>query len=207
MCSKHSWFALLVVVAASTSAFAQSDSLVREWRVLTTQNELVKSNKPYLVLDAAKQLCEIRIGAGVVWTLQEDSGTAKLDVNSLVQDFQPDTVMVYGLSGLRLLKFEQRFPDTLLDIVSHAMDMDPSLLQREIPVMFEIKWYNGPTLMVHSQPENQPIEIEIPWREKLGAWLAQFKGGASGYEVQVNREIALTLYRVLKNGALTMVLR
>lgn len=207
MSSKQLSLVLLCVVAASTSAFAQSDSLLREWRILTTQTELVKSNKPYLVLDAAKQLCEIRIGAGVVWTMQEDSGTTKLDVNRMVQDFQPDSVLVYGLSGVRLLKFEPRFPDTLLDIVSTAMDMDPSLLQREIPVMFEITWYNGPTLMVHSKPENQPVEVEVPWRERLGMWLAKFKGGAGGYEVQVNREIALTLYRVLKNGALTIVLR
>ncbi len=84
--------------------------------------------------------------------------------------------------------------------------MDPSLLQREIPVAFEIKWRNGPTLLVHSTPENQPVVIEVPWRERLGQWLESFKDN-NAFKVQTNREIALTLYRVLKNGALTMVLR
>lgn len=206
MYSNRTLWAVLALTITCSAAFAQSDSLLREWRFLATQNELIKSNKPYLVLDAAHQSLEIRMGSGVVWAMKADSGTKPLDVNRLALDFQPDTTLVFGVSGLRLLKYEPRFPDSLLEIVSHAMDMDPSLLQREIPVMFEIKWLNGPTLMVHSLPENQPVEIEVPWREKLGLWLDRF-GGASGYEVQCNREVALTLYRVLKNGALTLVLR
>ncbi|MBK6765735.1 MAG: hypothetical protein IPG71_05190 [bacterium] len=206
MCSKRALWTVLALSLTCSASFAQSDSLYREWRFLATQNELIKSNKPYVVLDAAHQELEIRIGSGVVWTMHEDSGTKPLDVNQLALDFQPDTALVFGLSGLRLLKYEPRFPDSLLEIVSNAMDMDPSLLQREIPVMFEVKWLDGPTLMVHSLPENQPVEIEVPWREKLGLWLQSFSG-SSGYEVQCNREVALTLYRVLKNGALTLVLR
>ena len=185
---------------------AQSDSLRREWKLLAAQNELIKSNDAYLVLDNRDQSFTLKLGSAVVWVLKEDSGTAKLNVASLISKFEPDTAFLFAISNLQLLEYEPRFPDTLLKIVSEAMDMDPSLLQREIPVAFEIKWRNGPTLLVHSTPENQPVVIEVPWREKLGKWLDSFKEN-NAFEVQTNREIALTLYRVLKDGALTMVVK
>ena len=206
MSSKSLSLVLFVVVVATNSVLAQSDSLRREWKLLAAQNELIKSNDAYLVLDNRDQSFTLKLGSAVVWVLKEDSGTAKLNVTSLISKFEPDTAFLFAISNLQLLEYEPRFPDTLLKIVSEAMDMDPSLLQREIPVAFEIKWRNGPTLLVHSTPENQPVVIEVPWREKLGKWLDSFKEN-NAFEVQTNREIALTLYRVLKSGALTMVLR
>lgn len=206
MSSKSLALVLFFVVVVTNSALAQSDSLRREWKLLAAQNELIKSNDAYLVLDNRDQSFTLKLGSAVVWVLKEDSGTAKLNVASLISKFEPDTIFLFSIGNLQLLEYEPRFPDTLLKIVSEAMDMDPSLLQREIPVAFEIKWRNGPTLLVHSTPENQPVVIEVPWREKLGKWLDSFKEN-NAFEVQTNREIALTLYRVLKNGALTMVLR
>ena len=206
MSSKSLSLVLFVVVVATNSVLAQSDSLRREWKLLAAQNELIKSNDAYLVLDNRDQSFTLKLGSAVVWVLNEVSGTAKLNVASLISKFEPDTAFLFSISNLRLLEYEPRFPDTLLKIVSEAMDMDPSLLQREIPVAFEIKWRNGPTLLVHSTPENQPVVIEVPWRERLGQWLESFKDN-NAFKVQTNREIALTLYRVLKNGALTMVLR
>ncbi len=206
MSSKSLTLVLFVVVVATNTVLAQSDSLKREWRFLAAQNELIKSNDAYLVLDNRDQSFTLRLGSAVVWILKEDSGTAKLNIPSLISKFEPDSAFLFSIGGLHLLEYEPRFPDTLLKIVSEAMDMDPSLLQREIPVAFEIKWRNGPTLLVHSTPENQPVIIEVPWREKLGKWLDSFKE-KNAFEVQTNREVALTLYRVLKDGALTMVLR
>lgn len=205
MSSKPFAIALFFTISVG-AAFAQTDSVYREWKLLTAQNELIKSNDPYIVLDGRDQTFTLKLGSAVVWILQEDSGTAKLNISRFIADFQPDSAFLFATSGIRLMEYEPRFPDSLLKIVSEAMDMDPSLLQREIPVAFEIKWRNGPTLLVHSTPENQPVVIEVPFREKLGMWLESFKG-QSAYEVQANREVALTLYRVLKNGALTMVLR
>ncbi|MBL0060673.1 MAG: hypothetical protein IPP40_04090 [bacterium] len=206
MSSKSLSLVLFVVVVITNSVLAQPDSLRREWKLLAAQNELIKSNNTYLVLDNRDQSFTLKLGSAVVWVLKEDSGTAKLNVTSLISKFEPDTTFLFAISNLRLMEYEPRFPDTLLKIVSEAMDMDPSLLQREIPVAFEIKWRNGPTLLVHSTPENQPVVIKVPWREKLGKWLDSFKEN-NAFEVQTNREIALTLYRVLKAGALTMVLR
>lgn len=206
MSSKSFSAVLFVLVVATNSVFAQSDSLKREWQLLAAQNELIKSNDPYLVLDNRNQSFTLKLGSAVVWVMKEDSGTSKLNVPNLISNFEPDSAFLFSISNIRLMEYEPRFPDTLLKIVSEAMDMDPSLLQREIPVAFEIKWRNGPTLLVHSTPENQPVVIEVPWREKLGRWLDSFKE-SNTFKVQTNREVALTLYRVLKNGALTMVLR
>jgi hypothetical protein len=206
MSSKSVVLAVLALVAASNSVFAQTDSLKREWKLLAAQNELIRSNDTYLVLDNHDQSVTLKLGSAVVWVLKEDSNTAKLNVTSLISKFEPDSAFLFSTANIRLMEYEPRFPDTLLKIVSEAMDMDPSLLQREIPVAFEIKWRNGPTLLVHSTPENQPVVIEVPWREKLGAWLDSFKENNT-FQVQTNREIALTLYRVLKSGALTLVLR
>ncbi len=194
------------LIASSHSALAQSDSLLKEWRFLTVRNELVKSNAPYLVLDSQSQKVEIRLGGGVVWEMEEDSGTTKLNVKKFIEDFHPDSAQVYSVASVQLLQYEPRFPDSLLEIVSGAMDMDPTLLQREIPVMFEVQWRHGPRLLVHSKPEGQPIPVQISWRVKLDRWLSKF-GGTAGYDVQIDREHALTLYRVLREGAPLLVIR
>ncbi len=209
MSSKSALF-LAVFALSQCTALAggdtAADSLSREWKLLTAQNELIKLNKPYLVLDAKSNAMTLKLGNAIVWTMQEDSNTAKLPVRDVIADFQPDSTLLFSVESLRLMEYEPRFPDTLLKIVSDAMDMDPTLLQREIPVAFEIKWYNGPRLLVHSTPEGTPVKIEVPFRQKLHFWLEGFRG-VDHFEVQTNREIALTLYRILKNGALTFVLR
>jgi hypothetical protein len=202
----RSLLAGLVFLAAAVPSFAQEDSLLTEWRVLTAQNELIKGNAPYLVMDGALSSLTLKLGNAIVWTMKEDSGTAPLNVARMVQDFTPYSALLFAVERIRLMEYEPRFPDSLLKIVSEAMDMDPSLLQREIPVVFEIKWRNGPTLLVHSKPENDPVKIEVPFREKLGMWINSFNG-PDVYTVQTDREVALTLYRVSKNGALTLVLR
>lgn len=206
MSSKAVAISLAVLLVATQSVLAQSDSLKREWKLLALQTELAKSSDPYLVLDSRNLSFTLKLGNAVVWTLKEDSGTAKLNIPALIADFSPDSAFLYSTANIRLMEYEPRFPDSLLKIVSDAMDMDPSLLQREIPVAFEIKWRNGPTLLVHSTPENQPVVVEVSFREKLGLWLDSFKGHRA-FSVQTNREVALTLYRTLKNGALTLVLR
>lgn len=192
--------------AAWANGGAQADSIAREWKLVATQNELIKLNKPYVQIDAVRNSMVLKLGNAIVWTMLEDSGTAELDLRDVASDFQPDSTLLFPVEMVRLMEYEPRFPDTLLKIVSEAMDMDPSLLQREIPVAFEIKWHGGPTLLVHSLPENEPVKIEVPFRQKLHYWLQSFRG-SHHYEVQTNREIALTLYRVLKNGALTLVIR
>lgn len=206
MFSKLTGVQLLMLFCAAQAVYAQPDSLKKEWKLLAAQNELVQSNDPYIVIDKRSESFVLKLGNAVVSTLHEDSGTAKLNIASLADDFSPDSVFLFSTAGIRLIKFEPRFPDSLLKIVSEAMDMDPSLLQREIPVAFEVTWRNGPTLLVHSTPENDPVEVKVPFREKLGLWLQSFKGHDK-FSIQTNREVALTLYRTLKNGALTLVLR
>ncbi|MCB9357921.1 MAG: hypothetical protein H6506_02290 [Calditrichaeota bacterium] len=206
MSFKLKLLSLALLLSCGTNALAQSDSLLSEWRYLTIQNELMKSNAPYLTVDQAAEKVEIRLGGGVVWELLVDSGTTPLNVQRFSGAFAPDTAVLFEVEYVQLLKFEQRFPDSLLEIVSNAMDMDPSLLQREIPVMFEIQWRDGPKLLVHSLPEGEPREVVLPWREKLDRWLKGF-GGSHSFAVQIHRESALTLYRVLKDGAPAFIIR
>lgn len=196
----------IALFAARATGFAQPDSLVKEWKLLAAHNELIKSNEAYVVFDAQSSEMTIRLGNALVWTLAEDSGTAKLDVAELTREFNPDTALIFAVESVRLLEFEPRFPDSLLKIVSEAMDMDPRLLQREIPVTFEIRWHDGPRLIVHSMSENDPVTVPTSFRQKLGTMLEWFEG-RSTYRVQIDREYALTLYRVMKRGPLTLVER
>ncbi|MCB1059714.1 MAG: hypothetical protein KDB65_05765 [Calditrichaeota bacterium] len=195
----------LAVFTAALPAAAQEDSLLHEWRVLSAQSELIKSNTPYLVFDAGQSSLSMKLGNANVWVMKEDSGTKPLDIERMTRDFKPDSELVFSVESVRLLEYEPRFPDSLLKIVSDALDMAPSLLQREIPVSFEVKWRNGPTLQVYSLPENDPVKPTVSFRQRLGLIFSGF--GGADYEVQTDREMALTLYRVMQRGALTLVLR
>ncbi len=95
MSSKSLSLVLFVVVVATNSVLAQSDSLRREWKSLAAQNELIKSNDAYLVLDSQNQSFTLKLGSAVVWVLKEDSGTAKLNVASLISKFEPDTAFLF----------------------------------------------------------------------------------------------------------------
>lgn len=120
----------LAVFTAALPAAAQEDSLLHEWRVLSAQSELIKSNTPYLVFDAGQSSLSMKLGNANVWVMKEDSGTKPLDIERMTRDFKPDSELVFSVESVRLLEYEPRFPDSLLKIVSDALDMAPSLLQR-----------------------------------------------------------------------------
>ena len=198
-------FALLFG-ATTLSAYAEADSLRAKWRRTATDYELIQTKKPFLLIDGREGKMQLRLGAAVALEVKADSGSAPFDVKSFAADFGEDSSLLYSMSKIELMEFEPRFPDSLLAIVSKAMDMDPSLLQREIPVKFQVEWHNGPKLLLHSKPQGTPVVIEKPFRIKLGEWLDSFSEGKL-YEIEIDRESALTLHRTFSQGVPTMVVR
>ena len=93
MSSKSALF-LAVFALSQCTALAggdtAADSLSREWKLLTAQNELIKLNKPYLVLDAKSNAMTLKLGNAIVWTMQEDSNTAKLPVRDVIKAVLPE---------------------------------------------------------------------------------------------------------------------
>lgn len=188
------------------AAHAEADSLRTKWRRMATEYELIQAKHPFLLIDSREEKMQLRLGAAVTLEIVPDTGSSPFDVRSFAADFGEDSTLLYSMSRIELMEFEPRFPDTLLAIVSKAMDMDPSLLQREIPVKFQVEWHNGPRLLLHSKPQGTPVVIEKPFRIKLGEWLDSFSEGKL-YEIEIDRESALTLHRTFSQGIPTMVVR
>jgi len=185
---------------------AVENPLQRDYDLLQSELHLAKSGKLYMVFDFRKRELQLKIKAAVVWNYHLDS--------SSVSDEQMDAFAgkfigngreyIRPISGKHLFAADKKTPDSVLAIVGKAVNINPELLQRELPERFQLKWGGGTLLEVHTNVEGK---AKAPLKNVLvqvGQVLAK-PFGEYGLDITAPAEQALTLYRATSVGLPTMV--
>ncbi|MBU1707072.1 hypothetical protein KKB28_04070, partial [bacterium] len=141
----------------------------------------------------------IKLKGAVVWDCalnltESDSGKVKRLLASYKQKGQFD---LQPISTKYLYTFQPRIPDSLLTIVTDALNVESSLLQRELPARFYLKWNNGLSLEIQTDiegrqksfPKNIVFNFQLALQRFFGQKLMTLKMSTTD---------ALTLYRVVR---------
>jgi len=113
-----------------------------EYARLRTELSLADSGQPYLVLNVPDTLLEVRLKGTPVWTtrldlIESDRG----DLDRFTRKFTGGSkTWVRPVAGLHLFAAQEKTPDSVLAIVSEALNVKKELLQRDVPERFRIYW-------------------------------------------------------------------
>ncbi len=192
---------------AAADAATQRAQQEAEYLQLQVETELAEAAVPYLVLDLPRSAVEVRLGGVVVWNqpLQiADSDSNKL--YEFVTRFKRSSLSdVRYLWDKRLYSAQERFSDSVITIVTKILEVNPELLQRELPSRFQLEW--GDNLILEFRTELKVdqkrgfgkvikdiwTELGRPWRQTV-------------LVANMPMEEALTLYRVTHPGIPTMII-
>jgi hypothetical protein len=173
------------------------------------QAELVLANtvKPYLVLDLAKGALEIRLKGVIVWDYplaMDPDESAPLD--KFARMFLNDEGRpVRPVAGKYLFASQGRSPDTLLAIVSGVLNVDPGLLQRDIPSRFQIQWAKNIILDVSTDVSAEPTSKFKNTLLQVSQAL-QRPFGEARLTMKMHPDAALTFWRAIDIGLPTLII-
>ncbi len=178
----------------------------RDYDLLQSELHLAKSGRLYMVFDFRKRELQLKMKAAVVWNYHLDSASVTDEqMQAFAERFIGDQKQyIRPISGKHLFAADKKTPDSVLAIVGKAVNIDPELLQREVPERFQLRWGGGTLLEVHTDVEGKP---KAPLKNVLiqvGQVLAK-PFGESSLEITAPAEQALTLYRATSVGLPTMV--
>jgi len=178
-----------------------------EYARLRTELSLADSGQPYLVLNVPDTLLEVRLKGTPVWTtrldlIESDRG----DLDRFTRKFTGGSkTWVRPVAGLHLFAAQEKTPDSVLAIVSEALNVKKELLQRDVPERFRIYWSESLMMDVVSEIEGRPrstlanrvIEARTALRKPFGA---------ARITVRLAPDDALTLHRLTEPGLATLLL-
>jgi hypothetical protein len=173
------------------------------------QAELVLANavKPYLVLDLAQGALKLKLKGVVMWDYPLAIDPEESDpLDRFARKFLADAgVPVRPVAEKYLFASQGRSPDTLLAIVSGALNVDPGLLQRDIPARFQIRWAKNLILDVSTDVVAKPRSRFKNTLVQVGQAL-QRPFGETRLTMKMHPEAALTFWRAVEVGVPTLIL-
>lgn len=177
-----------------------------DYDLIQTELNLAKTEKLYMVFNFRKMELQLKIKAAVVWNFHFDSSAVtKEGIESFTEKFiQSGRQYVRPISGKHLFAADKKTPDSVLAIVGQVVNVDPNLLQRELPERFQLKWGGGLYLDVRTNVDGKPKAPLKNVLVQVGQVLAK-PLGESGLEITMQPEAALTLYRATFVGLPTMI--
>ena len=177
-----------------------------EYRRLQTDLSLAKAKDPYLVIDLRRMRLTIKLKGAIVWSeplvqIEPDS-SALMD---FARHFETkDGQLVRQIKGKYLFAAGKKMSDSVLAIVGEAVNVDPNLLQREVPARFQINWADGLQLDIRTDINAKSLTpLKNALVEVKQALTRPF--GETSLEIKMNPDEALTLYRVAVRGFRTMI--
>ena len=177
-----------------------------EYELMQAEMRLIAAKKPYLVFDFPNKEILIKLKGTVVWNcpiqlIEADSE----DTDGFARRFRGNFGnLIRPMLEKHLFAFSDKTPDSILAIVGEAVNVDPELLQREVPERFQLSWGKSLALEVRTNVAGKPLS-------RFKNTLLEFKRviqspfGESYLVVRMEPEMALTLYRVSQPGLATMV--
>ncbi len=192
--------------AGAVSSWSQKDADL-EYRLIRSEIKLSEATKPYIVLNLHDKRVQLRLKGMVVWDyMMELVDTDDGELRDFSVDFAGDKqTLVRPVLEQYLFAAAAQTPDSVLTIISEATNFDKSLLQRELPTRFQLRWAGGLVLDVRTDVEGQETSS---FKNKLRD-LQQSLARPFGHEiiaVKMPKEVALTLYRVARPGVPTLLI-
>ncbi len=196
-----------VPAAAGKAAKWNQESAESEYRLIRAEIKLAESEKPYLVLDLAAKRVQLRLKGVVVWEYPlELIDTDQGELLDFSGDFMGDKeTMVRPVLEQYLFAAQEQTPDSVLAIISEATKFDKSLLQRELPSRFQLRWAGGLVLDIRTDVEGKETSS---FKNRLRE-LQQAIARPFGHEIitcRMPKENALTLYRTARPGVPTLLI-
>jgi hypothetical protein len=112
--------------------------------------------------------------------------------------------VVLPLADKYLFAAEDKTSDSVLTIVGEVTNVDPELLQREVPERFQLFWSYGLIMEVRTAVSGKPTSASKNALVKLRHALRSPFGEAYLF-LNMNPDDALTLYRAAKRGMPTLI--
>jgi hypothetical protein len=181
-------------------------SAAQEYRLLQTELKMAETKKLYLVIDLRRMELEFRLKGATVWTqpiemVEPDSGK----LVEFAKRFEGDNgQFMRNIDNKYLFAADNKTPDSVLAIVGQAVNINPSLLQRDVPARFQLSWEGGLVLDIRTDITAKPkAKLKNVLLEVGQAIKSPF--GEITLEIKTNPEGALTLYRATKRGLPTVI--
>ena len=177
-----------------------------EYRLIQAETKLAKTEKPYLVLDMKNKELAIRLKGAKVWSYPMDFEEGAIEnLDEFVKKFRGErNRFIRPLTEKHLFSSSEKTPDSILSIVGEVVNVDPELLQREIPQRFQISW--SPSLVMEVRTEvvgKSTSMIKNTFFEFKQ--VIQMPFGVSRIVIKMNAAEALTLYRASQPGLPTLL--
>jgi hypothetical protein len=192
--------------AAEKQKVWNRDRATAEYQLIQTELQLADSAKPYLVINGPKNRLEIRLKSSVVWTSPMGNGNDKpLNFDRFQRLFEEDGLLQRPITKKYLFAATEKNPDSVLAIVSKALDVDQSLLQREVPSRFQLNWGDNLVLDVSTTAVGKAASPFKNTLLKVGQALkAPF--GEVRLVLNMDANKAVTFWRVMQVGVPTLVI-
>ena len=177
-----------------------------EYQLLRAELMLAKLEQPYLVVDLKRRELRLKLQGATVWNQPINVvETDSQELENFADGFsRGEGELVRFLSAKHLFSAEDRTPDSVLAIVGQLAEVDPELLQRDVPGRFELIWGYGLILEVRTdvigRPKSQLKNTLIKFRRLL-----KCPFGQADIIVKMTPEGAITLYRACRPGLATLV--
>ena len=178
----------------------------QEYRVILTELVLIKTEKPYLALDFNKKKVMLKLKGAVLWSYPMNFAVAdSSEINEFWYRFIGDkNHLVRTLQKKYLFEGTKQTPDSVLAIVSRALKVDPSLLQRVLPERFQLRWPDGLFLEIQTDVSGEPISKVSNAIVGIGK-AVRLPFGEATITIKMDAVDALTLYRATAPGMPTLI--
>lgn len=177
-----------------------------EYELIQAEMQLVKIEKTYLVIDFNQKKLLLKLKGAVVWEypmefLDSDSDRAEDFVGRFLGN---ENKYIRPLIEKYLYSSTDKMSDSILAVVGKAVNVNPDLLQRELPQRFELSWHHGLILDIRTDVAGKP---ESKFKNTLfGVTRAlELPFGESRVTIKMEPDAALTLYRVSEPGLPTLI--
>ena len=179
----------------------------KEYRQIEAELNLARMVKPYMVLDFQKREVMIKLKGVEVWNYPME--TVDGDYSALVsfsKKFQgSEHLLVRPVTEKHLFASSEKTSDSILAIVGKAVNVDPLLLQRQVPQRFQILWNHNLVLDIRTdvagRPESRFKNTMAEFRRAL-----QLPFGEAYLVLKMDPDRALTLYRASEPGLPTLII-
>lgn len=171
------------------------------------ERALAATTTPYIVLNTKNNRLEVLQSGAIVWdepfSLNEKEAK-HLDHALLGNMLNATEPAVRYVKERKLLQHHKRYADSVLTIISGILNVEPAMLQRELPVKFELKTSDGLLFRFEADDDTLLAEQKKPLRSVLDG-LFGFGKGDPVATFRMPMERALTLYYVAHPGAMVLI--
>ncbi|MGB7062308.1 MAG: hypothetical protein WBF13_08150 [Candidatus Zixiibacteriota bacterium] len=177
-----------------------------EYKPIQTELRLARAEQLYLVLNFKRNELQLKLKGATVWNCPiEIAQPDSQELREFLARFLGDERRVMlPLSDKYLFAGRGKTPDSVLAVVGEVANVDPELLQRDVPARFQLIWDHGLTVEIRTEIPGKPrLEVKRALVELRHALRRPF--GEAWLTLKMNPDEALTLYRAARPGMPTLL--